>query len=102
MKEELKKLLQEKSEPDSFLQINELFTLHRIFCTPDNDPLKMERNIDRLMLEMTNKNANVRAGSYEIKARDTSNMMMEIADAMQKMLDEYKDNLVKRWRGGLL
>lgn len=97
MKKELKELLQAK---DGLLQINELFCLRRWTLESESDILS--RNGDYLKLEMTNKNGNARSAGIMITSRDTQGIMQEVSSAMDKMMDEYKESLVKFWNGGLL
>ena len=97
MKKEIKELLEQK---DGFLQINELFQLHRWVLEENTDVLG--RNGDYLELEMTNKYGKTRSGSVRIESRDVQGIMQEVSDAMEKMMDEFKNTLVRYWNGGYL
>ena len=82
------------------LQINELFALRRWVLHKDTDLLGREGNY--LELEMTNKYGKTRSGAIRIESRDTAGIMKEVEVAMNKMMDEFKDRLIKHWNGGYL
>lgn len=97
MKKELKELLDQKS---GFLRINELFALHRWILEEDTDILG--RTGDYLELEMTNQYGATRSSSIRIESRDTEGIMKEVADAMEKMMGQLSDTLIRHWNGGYL
>lgn len=97
MKKELKELL---SEQDGLLQINEMFKLHHWILNNESDILG--RSGDFLELEMANKNGKVRSGAIRIESRDVQGIMQEVSLAMEKMLEQYKESLVRYWNGGYL
>ena len=97
MKKEIKELLEQK---DGFLQINELFKLHRWVLEENTDVIG--RTGDYLELEMTNKYGKTRSGAIRIESRDVQGIMQEVSAAIEKMMDEFKNTLVRYWNGGYL
>lgn len=97
MKKEIKYLLEKK---EGFLKINELFELHRWVLEENTDILG--RTVDYLELEMTNKYVKTRSGAIRIESRDVQGIMQEVSVAMEKMMDAFKNNLVRHWNGGYL
>lgn len=91
MKKEILNLLNQDS---ARLDINSLFYLTRERVTRENDMLN--RDIDNLYLNM-----NTRYQSMtEIKSRDFAGVQKEIREAMEKMIDNYKNDLLRRFDGG--
>lgn len=97
MKKKINELLEKK---EGFLQINELFKLHRWLLEENTDILG--RTGDYLELEMTNKYGKTRSGAIRIESRDVQGIMQEVSAAMEKMMDEFKNTLVRYWNGGYL
>ena len=90
MKKEINELLSQK---EAYLQINEIFKLHYwIF----------DKETNFLELEMTNKYGKTRSGAIRIESRDVQGIMQEVSAAMEKMMDEFKNTLVRYWNGGYL
>lgn len=97
MKKELNELLNAK---DGFLNINEMFRLHHWTLDLEDDFLN--RKGEFLEIEMTNTYGKTRSGSIRINSRDTQGIMTEVTEAMEKMMDEFKEKLMKLWNGGCL
>ena len=91
MKAELKELLESK---DGKLEINSMFTLRRWILDPDTDIIG--RSGDHLIIEMNNRYKSHR----DIKSRNTKGIMEEVSKYMMELMDEYKEDLVRRFEGG--
>ncbi len=97
MKKELKELL---NKDEATLKINELFVLRKWTLHKESDFLGREG--DFLEIEMINDYGITRSKSIRIESRDTAGIMAEIEEAMKKMMDEFKSNLLRRFKGGFL
>lgn len=91
MKKEIKTLLEQE---EGRLDLNSMFYLKRWILKKDTDILG--RDEEHLAIEMNTRYKSSRA----ITSRDISGIMQEIKLAMVEMMDEYRDDLVKRFSGG--
>lgn len=98
MKKEIKDLLK---QDEGKLKINEAFKLVRWKLNPETDILGQDG--EYLRLEMLTVNDGRRNFySKEIKSRDVQGIMDEVATGMNEIMAKYTDQLVRRWKGGLL
>lgn len=97
MKKEINNLLSSK---DSYLQINDIFALHHWILEKDNDFIGREG--DFLCLECINISASVRSMCIYIESRDVQGIMCEVENAMDKMMNSMKENMIRKFKGGIL
>lgn len=93
MKNKLKELL---SQDDGVLKINSMFYLKRWVLNPETDILG--RSEEHLTLVMNNRYKT----SKRITSRDTKGIMEEVSLYMSEMMDNYKEDIIRRFKGGMI
>ena len=98
MKKEIKNLL---AQDNGELKINEAFKLVRWTLRPKEDVTG--RSGDYLKLEMIPVNDGRRNYFHkEIEARDAQGIIDKVSAAMDDIIEQYKRQLMNRWKGGIL
>ena len=90
MKKIIKNLL---SSEEAYLKINDMFTLRRWTRTA------LGHKADMLELEFNKANI---SGHALISSRTVQGIINEVAECMELLMFNYSQDIVKRWKGGLL